>query len=255
MSEKTIPEKICSRCGIAKPATQKHFGRNRLGLVRSCLACKIPRSANSPKPIKTKAVCTRIALNCEECGARFTRQPSKMRTRGIYCSMACWRAHCLNPTRIAQRFFPNVDRNGPVIVPSLGPCHVWTACRSKRGYGAFGVASTSVTAPRVAFFLAHGRWPHPFACHHCDNPPCVNPDHLFEGTIADNTRDMVRKGRNVIPRVRGSRHGRSKLKEPDVLAIRAAYAAGELQRSIAARFKICRTAVSLIVNRHQWTHI
>lgn len=66
-----------------------------------------------------------------------------------------------------------------------------------------GRNSTSIVASRFAWFLEYGKVPpkHLFVCHHCDNPLCVRPDHLFLGTAADNTADMLRKGRAPKPRV------------------------------------------------------
>jgi len=63
------------------------------------------------------------------------------------------------------------------------------------------------TAPRVSWFVRHGRWPPAglLVCHTCDNPNCVNPDHLFLGTQSDNMRDMHAKGRSGRKHGKGSR--------------------------------------------------
>jgi hypothetical protein len=95
-----------------------------------------------------------------------------------------------------ERFWAKVDRSG-------GPdaCWLWTAgtFRLRNGYGKFGAdpaASRTVYAHRFAYELSHGPIPPGLlVCHHCDNPPCCNPAHLFLGTIADNMRDMSDKGR------------------------------------------------------------
>lgn len=105
--------------------------------------------------------------------------------------------------RVAARFWAKIDRNGPIPshCPELGPCWVWTAATDRRGYGRFGIGPKGGNrvffAHRVAVALTGTIPPDDLlACHHCDNPPCCNPVHLFLGTLLDNMADMAAKGRN-----------------------------------------------------------
>jgi hypothetical protein len=108
--------------------------------------------------------------------------------------------------RLARRFWTKVNKNGPVPPhrPELGPCWVWTKAKDKKGYGYFSVGAAAVRktfcAHRVAMALS-GEVPADDleVCHHCDNPQCVRPDHLFIGTRADNCADMATKGRGRKP--------------------------------------------------------
>jgi hypothetical protein len=92
-------------------------------------------------------------------------------------------------------------------------------------------------------------------CHHCDNPPCCNPAHLFLGTYQDNARDMVRKGRGVNVRTfgQGEANPHASLTREQVLAIREQAARGTPHRVIAAQFGIARPTVGKIANGIRWS--
>lgn len=94
--------------------------------------------------------------------------------------------------REVERFWALVARS-----PRSRDCWNWTgATNGAKGYGRFGLRGWHVYPHRVSFAIAHGRWPEPCALHRCDNPKCVRPSHLFEGTIRDNNVDMVSKNRH-----------------------------------------------------------
>jgi hypothetical protein len=105
----------------------------------------------------------------------------------------------------------------------------------------------------VAYALARGQAPDAsiLVCHTCDNPPCCNPVHLFEGSPADNSHDRDAKGRQQ----RGERHSRARLTEADIRAIRAAYAEGASQQAIASRYGVTQVNISAIVRRKAWAHV
>jgi hypothetical protein len=156
--------------------------------------------------------------------------------------------------------------------PNSG-CWLWTGALSVDGYGRIRVGpeagSKKVGAHRVSYELHKGPIPDGMlVCHKCDVPACVNPDHLWLGTCADNLRDRDAKGRGPVgdrngsrtkPWARacqvGSRNGYAKLDDDGVRQIRAALASGERGCDIARRFSVSRPLVTLIKQRKIWSHL
>ena len=122
------------------------------------------------------------------------------------------------PSLKAERMWEQVNKT-----PT---CWTWQGALTSSGYGALSVKAKMQSAHRLAWFLAHGPIPPDmFVLHKCDHPSCVNPDHLFLGTQADNVQDARKKGKYANPknRVRGDGHGKVKLTIAAVEEIRREY--------------------------------
>ena len=130
---------------------------------------------------------------------------------------------------------PRVDKSG-------GPdsCWIWTGSRDKARYGRVVRGKKKFGVHRVAYEERNGPIPNGILiCHKCDNPPCLNPNHLFAGTPRDNMKDMTRKGRNYIPGF--------KLSESDVLEIVSMLLPGtHTERMIARRFGVSQVQINAI---------
>lgn len=131
-----------------------------------------------------------------------------------------------------------------------GDCELWPGRRNYKGYGTFG----KKLAHRLAWEKAHGPVPAGLmVCHHCDNPPCVNPAHLFVGTGFDNMRDARRKGR--LYRVTGEQSSRAKLTAAAVREIRALKAQGFGYRRLSRRFGVGHSVMKRILNGQDWASV
>lgn len=189
---------------------------------------------------------------CPKCGETkpATREFWKMSSRRFqlchgYCK-ACTRSR----RSLAERFWIHVDKNGPTPEhrPELGPCWIWTATRNNMGYGCISVNNRNCYAHRVAWLLEHGAIPSDIqVLHACDGGSlgCVNHQHLFLGTQADNLRDMAIKGRS----------GTAKLSANDVSIIRMELSRGVRGRSIAKRFGVSEHCISKIKSHKNWRHV
>lgn len=155
-------------------------------------------------------------------------------------------------TRIVNDFWVNVKVGTP------DECWPWLRLRNqKTGYGLLRVNGKMVYAHRRAYELMNGAIPVGMhICHACDNPICVNPNHLWLGTPADNVRDRDSKGRHRSNPSPQPTYHNAKVTMADVVAIRRDYAAGrETYASLTERYGLQRTAISDIVNRKSWHHI
>jgi hypothetical protein len=138
-----------------------------------------------------------------------------------------------------------------VVRAGADECWEWQGGRDGKSYGRVGFErKASQPAQRVAWRLTYGPIPEGMViCHHCDNPPCCNPSHLFAGTQRDNIADRHAKGRTVNP------PSRAKLTDAQVREVRRLYAGGLTQVEIASRFPVSRGNLSKIINRRLYAHV
>jgi hypothetical protein len=146
-----------------------------------------------------------------------------------------------------------------MLDPSSG-CRVWCRAKSK-GYGRLWWNNKVEYAPRLAWQAWFGCVPPgKSVCHRCDNPPCIEPTHLFVGTQADNMHDCAAKGRTLPQKRRinftvGENHHSSKLTQDEVLEIIRRRHAGETYVQIATAYNVTRHQVSCICRGLSWCHV
>ncbi len=167
---------------------------------------------------------------CALCG-----KPYVGRTRSRYCDFPC-------------RFYSKVDRT-----PTPKGCHLWTAILDSKGYGQIKVDGKVEKAHRIAWELKNNGPIPDGQCvlHHCDNPICVNPDHLFPGTNADNVRDRDGKNRQAC----GEQLPQHKLTEVDVLRIRRGYYTGMTTKEIAKKLGVSCVTIYYVLRGDTWKHL
>jgi hypothetical protein len=158
-----------------------------------------------------------------------------------------------------ERFWARIDRVGD-------RCWPWGGARSN-GYGYVSWRGRVQPAHRIAWQLTAGPIPAGvYVCHHCDQPACCNPAHLFLGTQTDNMRDCAAKGRTTkgdrnpsrlypARRPRGEHHGNAKLTAADVLQIRHRKRQGERTRVVAQAFGVSPSHIEYIIRGLSWAHL
>lgn len=135
---------------------------------------------------------------------------------------------------------------------SSSGCWNWTASIQNSGYGKFRVGDKMMSSHRVSYLIYKGEIPENMnVCHKCDNKLCVNPDHLFLGSQADNIRDKIKKGRQT----NGEKAWNAKLTKTQVKVIREAHKNGFQMKQIRDYFKISWTSISNIINKKRWGHV
>ncbi len=141
--------------------------------------------------------------------------------------------------------------------PNSG-CWLWDGSIDTKGYGQMRDEKRRIRIATHVSLEIDGR-PLPAgmcACHHCDNPGCVNPGHLFIATRKGNTQDMIAKGRQSFPpTMRGTANPITKINPEIVADIRASMARGEVKRRIAERYGLSPSTINDIRRGKSWSHV
>lgn len=149
-----------------------------------------------------------------------------------------------NVKTLKERFWKKVKSGKP------NECWEWFGVIQKQGYGQLWDGMKNRRANRVSWEIHNGKIPYGLCVlHKCDNPPCVNPNHLFIGTRDDNAKDAAKKGRSHLM-------GSKKLTPEVVLEIRKRYMQTDVsQADLAEEFNLHQTNIHYIIKRRTWKHI
>ena len=184
-----------------------------------------------------------VIRTCRWCGQEFS-VPGR-RLKAWKSCPACRTQTATTEQRFWRRVIKSPDND----------CWDWAGSKSAQGYGWFWNGSGMTRASRVSWQIHYGDIPTGMCiCHHCDNPVCANPHHLYLGTYSDNVADAYRRGRNK-PRP-GTSNSNAKLTEGLVRTLREAKKAGVRGRALLALCpEVNKGAVYQAINRKTWAHV
>jgi hypothetical protein len=132
-------------------------------------------------------------------------------------------------------------------------CWEWIGGKQAHGYGVIRQNGKNKSAHRISYQLFIGIIPDGLCVlHKCDNPSCVNPDHLFLGTQLDNNRDAIAKGRTYYPK---GENNHSKLLNIHIPIIRKLHKRGISQTNIAKQYGVSQQLISNIITGKTWKHL
>lgn len=145
-----------------------------------------------------------------------------------------------------------------VTIDESSGCWIWAGAKFRAGYGRVRINRKIQQTHRLAWELAYGDIPDGMCiCHKCDNPPCVNPRHLFVGTYADNMQDMHNKGRGKTGKIhkqgpKGEKAHTAKLTESIVLFIRSSH---DKAKDLAGQYGVSDRTIQMIRKKVTWRHL
>lgn len=194
-------------------------------------------------------------LICTMCSDSFYRPLYHLKRSsliGVFCSAGCCRLY--KKTSLDRK---RVEFNSKYKVNKTSGCFEWVGTPNGNGYGVMQFHGRQTLAHRVSWFLNCGDPGELFVCHKCDNPPCVNPDHLFLGSAADNNKDKGRKGRHpaqlnkpkYLKILLSAQKANTKLTNKDLLKIYKMSMAGIPQKQIAHFFNVGQSGISTALKR------
>lgn len=155
-----------------------------------------------------------------------------------------------SPRNTIVNFWERVQVAGP------DDCWLWTALCEPAGYGVIKWGGVTKKTHRLSWEIHFGEIPDRlFVCHRCDVRNCVNPHHLFLGTMADNIHDMYNKGRDNHPGMQGEAHPLAKLTEEQVKLIRQRVTKRGQRKAIAEEYGVSVRTIDSIITGKTWKHI
>lgn len=187
-----------------------------------------------------------ILKPCENCGKTvITKAYAIAKGKGRFCSRECFNTDRREP--LAERL---KRRSEPDLATG---CILWTGKCADNGYGHTEWQGNTLLVHRVAYESACGPIPEgQMVLHRCDTRRCINPDHLFTGTHADNMADMAEKGRHC----HGERHLSARFTDKIVLAIREKWASGAVsEKRLAQEYSTSQATIWQIVSGKTWKHL
>lgn len=189
---------------------------------------------------------TKLCAYCRKLYHRDRRCTWTYWEKSKYCSRECYGKTV--PERASAKRLSFEDTFASYVLRSNN-CWEWTGLKDKDGYGLFNYKQKQYRAARTALSIDGRIVPDGmYACHHCDNPSCVKPSHLYIGTPKDNSRDAIVRNRNR----RGERSHFSKLTDDIVRHIRTA---DKCVGDLAKEYNVSHSAISLVRSRKTWKHI
>lgn len=170
-------DKLCKHCSVVLTIDNKVHKRMVCKPCRSKSVCEYQKKSPERRRKYANEYARKVGLvkeyPCETC-----KEPCYKKTKNAYCSLKC-------------RFL--------FYVKKTESCWIWMGGKGRSNYGKFMIGEKTSVASRVAYELFKGKLEeNKYVCHTCDNPPCVNPEHLWLGTSSENQLDSIKKGRRKL---------------------------------------------------------